>query len=167
MNRGGAARAHLQLNLLVGVFLHFVGRKLGRRGGRGDVALEHNVDFGVGLGERDARLQARDRLQPDVLINIFVGECGEEIRAGVDGGLHGDGNPNVRRFTDGFAEESGRSDADDLKGRLIDFDPAGEYLGIEVEAATPESVTDHGDGRRVAHMIDFEAERAAEDGLDA
>src|ERR1700679_3103682 len=108
---GAAAGPGLQLYLLIGVFLHLVGRKFGGRSGRRYVALEDDVDAGIGLREGDPGLQARDHLQPHVLINRVVREGAEEVRSRIDGGLHGGGNPQVREFADGLAIEFRGSDA--------------------------------------------------------
>ena len=161
----GAAASGVQLQLLVELIAALLGGEAGHL-----VAVQHLVeyyaDIGLGLLQGDAGLEAAHHLQPhDAHDGALV--VVEPFAAGLDVGLHHHRDPQVGGIAHGFAEEAGRSDADDLERSLAEGDDFPEHVGAAREAAVPKAVADDGVGRVVRDAVVGLGEDAADDGLHA
>ena len=136
-------------------------------GGEFGHALDDNVYVGFRLTKRDAGFAARHHLQPHLLVDD-AGRGGEhQVPTRVDGVLHGERDPEIGRFSDGLAEETGRRYRHDLKWYPMDRDAGSEDGGIAGEPAIPVTVADNGERCAAASLVGFDAKRAAQNRRDA
>ena len=66
-------------------------------------------------------LETADGLKPNVLIQDALRRRTEQIAARVNCILHGDGDPDVGRFPDGFAKETRRGYPHNFKGGVANL----------------------------------------------
>ena len=112
------------------------------------------LHVGAGLLDGDARLQARDAVQPWVIAAI--------LPAGVFRRL-ADRRPQL----DAARElEVGRHDADHREAAVVERHLLIEDAGVAAEAPLPERVAEHGDRLR-ARLVFVIGEEAAPQGIDA
>src|SRR6185437_3680566 len=97
------------------------------------------VDFGAGLRERDAGLEARDHVcsPKTTLMQETLRDAGENLVA------HGDGNPHVGAAEISDAAKIARGHADDGVLHLVELNRFTDDVAVRAELRVPERVTEN------------------------